>query len=526
MVRVDVSDLQEFCRARSPRLVGAVIRRLRCTRYGLLLECHQGTEWFEWSFLGCRDAVWCLVGEPDQRDSLLSRLRSDAPDLTRPCHLFGAAEDDATALDALRLWLVQPTARPPEWFALEGCTIRHLEHPAHERVVLVTCESRTPTGEVQRLVLRAELIPRRFNLLLADDADQPRANWQGREAAAPRRRDDGPQALEEASTIDQAARAWRQFAAAASVDLLQEARRAARRQRRRLHQLVRGLERDLAQAERAADWRRKGELLAAHLHRVRRGQSRVQLPDWDDPEVTVDVELDPGLSPQENVARFFKRAKRGERGQDTIAARLQAARDELARVPGPDGEDEAGTADWNEALRDASDAWVRARDADPGATRLRTLWAPGGPPWKHEPASRPATPQKDSRPSHPGRRFVLAGGWEVYVGRSNAENDELTHRFAHPQDVWLHAGGVAGSHVVLRMRGSTDNPPRDILEQAAAIAARFSKAKHAGTVPVIWTRKRHVRKPRGSKPGLAVCQQEKTVFVKPGLPPDTSEEDT
>jgi predicted ribosome quality control (RQC) complex YloA/Tae2 family protein len=102
----------------------------------------------------------------------------------------------------------------------------------------------------------------------------------------------------------------------------------------------------------------------------------------------------------------------------------------------------------------------------------------------------------------------------------------LTHRFAHPQDVWLHAGGVPGSHVVLRMQGSTENPPRHILEQAAAIAARFSKAKHAGTVPVIWTRKRHVRKPRGSKPGVAVCQQEKTVFVKPGLPPDTSEEDT
>ena len=100
----------------------------------------------------------------------------------------------------------------------------------------------------------------------------------------------------------------------------------------------------------------------------------------------------------------------------------------------------------------------------------------------------------------------------------------MTHRFAHPDDIWLHASGVPGSHVVLRMQGRSDNPPRQVLEAAAAIAARFSKAKHAGTVPVIWTRKRHVRKPRGSKPGLATCTHEKTIFVRPGLPADSDAE--
>jgi predicted ribosome quality control (RQC) complex YloA/Tae2 family protein len=100
----------------------------------------------------------------------------------------------------------------------------------------------------------------------------------------------------------------------------------------------------------------------------------------------------------------------------------------------------------------------------------------------------------------------------------------LTHRFAAPDDVWLHASGASGSHVVLRMHGKSDNPPRDVLEAAAALAARFSKAKHAGTVPVVWTRKRYVRKPRGSPAGLAVCTHEKTVFVKPALPEGTDEE--
>jgi len=68
------------------------------------------------------------------------------------------------------------------------------------------------------------------------------------------------------------------------------------------------------------------------------------------------------------------------------------------------------------------------------------------------------------------------------------------------------------------MQGRKDNPPREILEAAAAIAARFSQAKHARTVPVLWTRKRYVRKPRGGTPGLATCSHEKTLFVRPGLP--------
>jgi predicted ribosome quality control (RQC) complex YloA/Tae2 family protein len=119
----------------------------------------------------------------------------------------------------------------------------------------------------------------------------------------------------------------------------------------------------------------------------------------------------------------------------------------------------------------------------------------------------------------------LPDGWEVRVGRDDADNDALTHRFARPDDVWLHASGVAGSHVVLRMHGRDGNPPRTVLEAAAALAARFSKAKHAGTVPVIWTRKRYVRKPRGGAPGVAVCTHEKTLFVRPALPETVETED-
>ena len=77
-----------------------------------------------------------------------------------------------------------------------------------------------------------------------------------------------------------------------------------------------------------------------------------------------------------------------------------------------------------------------------------TLWSPGGPRWERP---REAAPRAQRTPAvdGPGRRFLLPGDWEVRVGRNNVENDELTHRFAHADDVWLHASAVPGSHVVL-----------------------------------------------------------------------------
>lgn len=114
------------------------------------------------------------------------------------------------------------------------------------------------------------------------------------------------------------------------------------------------------------------------------------------------------------------------------------------------------------------------------------------------------------------RSFDLGSGLIAYVGRSDAENDRLTHRFASPSDLWFHAQGISGSHVILK--GADRSTPKRILEQAAAIAAYFSKARHSTTVPVIYTEKRYVRKPRNSKPGTAVCQRGKTLFVRPLLP--------
>lgn len=518
MVCVEASKLQEFCRQHRRRLVGAHINRIRCTENGLLLDCQGPSGEFELAFLGCRTAVWSWLLPAGSRRRLLDKLTQQGSPLAESlAEDFPWQEPESTRLDALRVWLLRPASRPPEWLQLEGCEFLSLSHLPGERVVVFELLTRASVGPRESLQLQVELFSRGLNVILRDAEANELANWQGRPAATPRANEslsatDAPQA----DSDDLLLRALIDFEGASAQELVAESRRGRRRESRRLQQLVRGLERDLKRAEQADEWRKKGEILSANLHRIRRGQSSISLPDWDAGNEPIEMELDPALSPQQNVAQFFKRARRGARGRETIEARLAVAQAELRPIEVP-ANDDVSTHTWQQALQESPTTWKRALDLDAACANLATLWRLGGPPWRKAQAPAQKKPQRQRDRVTPGRRFVIDEKWEVVVGRSNAENDELTHRFAHPHDVWMHASGVPGSHVILRMAGSTDNPPRDVLQKAAAIAARFSKAKHAGTVPVIWTRKRYVRKPRGSKPGLAVCTQEKTVFVKPGI---------
>lgn len=117
-------------------------------------------------------------------------------------------------------------------------------------------------------------------------------------------------------------------------------------------------------------------------------------------------------------------------------------------------------------------------------------------------------------PRVPYRTYRSSGGLEIWVGRGAASNDALTFDAAAPDDVWLHARDAAGAHVVLRWTGADAPPARD-LRDAAILAAWHSKSRGASMVPVDWTRRKHVRKPRGAKAGAVVIREERTLMVRP-----------
>jgi predicted ribosome quality control (RQC) complex YloA/Tae2 family protein len=107
-------------------------------------------------------------------------------------------------------------------------------------------------------------------------------------------------------------------------------------------------------------------------------------------------------------------------------------------------------------------------------------------------------------------------GFEVLVGRSARDNDELTFRVARPRDLWLHAAGHAGSHVVIRTPDSGDDVPRAVVEKAAGWAAFHSKARNArGKVDVHVCRAADISKPRGAPAGTVQLRRYDTVRVYP-----------
>jgi predicted ribosome quality control (RQC) complex YloA/Tae2 family protein len=116
------------------------------------------------------------------------------------------------------------------------------------------------------------------------------------------------------------------------------------------------------------------------------------------------------------------------------------------------------------------------------------------------------------------RIFKLDENNEVWVGKSSESNDLLTFKYSNPEDIWFHVRGFSGSHTVLRRNNKKENIDRKFLESAAAIAAYYSKARNAGTVPVAYCERKYVKKRKGFKQGTVIMEREKLIYTKPRLP--------
>jgi predicted ribosome quality control (RQC) complex YloA/Tae2 family protein len=120
--------------------------------------------------------------------------------------------------------------------------------------------------------------------------------------------------------------------------------------------------------------------------------------------------------------------------------------------------------------------------------------------------------------SHAFMHYNLEHKWDIYVGKNAKNNEILTFKFAAKHDLWFHAQGVPGSHVIIKREKNAPMPPHAIIERTAAVAAHFSDAKHSSKVPVVYTEARYVRKPRKAAPGLVTLTNEKSIMVKPQKP--------
>ena len=122
------------------------------------------------------------------------------------------------------------------------------------------------------------------------------------------------------------------------------------------------------------------------------------------------------------------------------------------------------------------------------------------------------TSSSDAMPNF--HRFLTPSGFEVLIGRNNRQNDRLTFRLANDYDLWFHAQEIPGAHVLLRLEPGAVAEERD-LQFTADLAAYYSRSRQSDRVPVVYTQPKHVYKPKGAKPGIAIYKQERILWGKP-----------
>ena len=116
-----------------------------------------------------------------------------------------------------------------------------------------------------------------------------------------------------------------------------------------------------------------------------------------------------------------------------------------------------------------------------------------------------------SRPFH----YLSSDGFHIYIGKNNYQNDDLTFKFATGNDWWFHAKGIPGSHVVLKTQGKP--LPDSAFEEAARLAAYYSKGREQDKVEIDYTEKKNVKKPNGSKPGFVVYYTNYSMMIDPDI---------
>jgi predicted ribosome quality control (RQC) complex YloA/Tae2 family protein len=264
-----------------------------------------------------------------------------------------------------------------------------------------------------------------------------------------------------------------------------------KKQIKRTVRRIAALQADLEKAMAYREYARYGELLKANLGGIQKGQESVTVIDYFDtalPELT--ISLDSAKTPHANMDDYFRKHRKYLTAEQEILPRLGRAEQELHAL---------------QAERTAVEqaAWEPPAGPAPQRSKKREASTAHGLPSERK--------QKQPR-SGPFKRFLSADDLPIYVGRNARENDDLTFNFARSDDLWLHAHGTPGSHVVVRLEKGA-NPPPETLRDAATLALLYSDLKKSGKGEVIYTRRKWVRKAKGRPAGSVTVTQEKAIFI-------------
>ena len=235
--------------------------------------------------------------------------------------------------------------------------------------------------------------------------------------------------------------------------------------------------------------RQLGDIVTANIHRIVKGQTKVQCEDFYDEEMkTIDIPISPILSPQQNAAKFYKDYAKMKNAEKELTKQIELGENEL------------------HYLKSVLEELSRAQ-TDGELEAIKQELQEGG--YLRSDGGRKKVKQAKLQPM----RFESTDGYPIYVGRNNKQNDELTFKLARKDDIWCHASKVHGSHVIISCGGTT--PPDDTITQAAQLAAYYSETSGGQNIPVDVTPVKQVKKIPNGKPGMVIYHTYRTVIANP-----------
>lgn len=262
--------------------------------------------------------------------------------------------------------------------------------------------------------------------------------------------------------------------------------------RDRAKRKVANQQRELAQAKDREALRRKGELLTANFYRLEKGMDKAVVEDYyDEACPTVEIALDPRLTPQQNAAKYFKDYAKARTAEEILTTQIAKGEGEVEYLESVlEGIALAeGDRDLNEVRRELEQGgYLRGKKAA----------------------------KREMKVSSKPLELRSSAGLRISVGKNNTQNDHLTLKAAGKWDWWFHAQKSHGAHVILWTEGQ--EPDEKSVEEAAALAAWYSQAREADKVAVDYTPVKYIKKPAGAKPGMVVYTTYQTAMVKPQGP--------
>ncbi len=247
--------------------------------------------------------------------------------------------------------------------------------------------------------------------------------------------------------------------------------------------------RQLRDTEKRDTYRIYGELINTYGYSVPEGAKSFEALNYYTNE-RITVPLDPTKSMAENAQKYFDRYNKLKRTYEALSRQIEETRSEISQLD--------SICTFMDMARSEEDlVQVKEELTDAGYIRRRVTGKKQA--------------KVTSRPYH----YVSSDGFDIYVGKNNYQNDDLTFRTASGSDWWFHAKGVPGSHVIVKANGKI--PPDATFEEAARLAAYYSKNRSGQKVEVDYVEKKHVKKPGGARPGFVVYYTNYSMMIEPDI---------